>query len=364
MSEIIKHLRHTFDTAVQATEAARLHWEGILTAEQAAAKMGIKRTNFFALLNQARQHGALETRFDPTQWFELSISLSLGQSIKEKFSGYSLEYVEVIELPPQLSGSESYNQRYDDFLHTILGQFGARHLRGITRNNDLVGIGAGLAMESVAKEAGKYRQFPSESYQVAALQGGYSANIIALQLAAALNSDQWNEQSQPVLYSVPPLRKDKPSFQPTNIIPNVAIIEIGNAPVNYWQLPEDLATLVSTLKYDCDKLQEEPNKDNHYHPLLEALGRYSVIRPSQKTLPPYLEERYSRLEYSAQALGEYTNSISWEEFRKIPKRIAVAGGLHKTWQIRHAIRIGLVNQLIVDAVTAEAILALPDSLDF
>lgn len=347
MSEIREHLRHTFDTAVQATEAARLHWEGKLTAEQAAAQMGIKRTNFFALLNNARQHDALETRFDPTQWFEPSISLSLGQSLREKFSVYSLEYVEAVELPPQLSDLESYNQRYDDFLHTILGQFGARHLRGITRNNDLVGVGTGMAMESVAKEAGKYRQFPSESYQVAALQSGYPANLIALQLSAALNSDQWNEQSQP-----------------TNMIPNVAIIEIGNAPVNYWQLAEDLATLVNTLKYDCNRLQEEPRQNEYYHPLLEALDRYSVIRPLQKTLPPYLEERYKRLEYSAQALGKYTNSMPWEKFRQIPKRMAVAGGLHKTWQIWHAIRIGLVNQLIVDAVTAEAVLALPNSLDF
>lgn len=363
MSNTREHLRHAFDKAVQASEAARLHWQEGLNAEDAALKLGVKRTAFFALLQEARQHGALEVTFDPKQWFEPSISPSLTQ-FRQRFPDSSLEAIEVVELPPQLSCPESYNPVYDGFLHTILGQIGARHLRGITRNNDLVGIGGGISMESVAKEAGKYRQFPSGSYRVAALQGGYSANLVALQLSAALNSDQWNEQSQPILYSAPPLCEDKPSAQPTNIIPNVAIIEIGNAPVNYWQLSKDLATLVNTLKYDCDRLNEEPKKDRYYHPLLEALGRFSVIRLLQKTLPPYLEERYNRLEYSAQALGEYTNSMPWEKFRQISKRIAVAGGLHTTWQIWHAIRIGLVNQLIVDAVTAEAVLALPNSLDF
>lgn len=332
--------------AVQATKAAELYWQEGLTAEKIAINLGVGRTTVFSLLQAAKQHGTLEVTFDPTQWLEPFIFPSLSQ-FKQRFPNSNLEAVKVVELPPQLSGSEGYNPVYDGFLRTILGQIGARHLRGITRNNDLVGIGEGMTMESVAKEAGKYRQFPSESYQVTALQSGYSANLVALQLSAALNSDQWNEKPQP-----------------TNTIPNVAIIEIGNALVNYWQLTEDRTTLVSTLKYDCDRLQEEPGKDKYYHPLLEALGRYSVIRPLQKTIPHYLEERYGRLEYSAQALGEYTNSMPWEEFKKIPKRIAVAGGLHKTWQIWHAIRIGLVNQLIVDAVTAEAVLALPNSLDF
>lgn len=363
MSQTREHLKHAFDKAVQATEAARLHWKGGLNANEVAKKLGVSRTFVFELLNTAKQHGALEVMFDPTKWFEPSIS-SLVTQFRQKFPANDLEYVDAVELPPQLSCPEGYQPQYDSFLRSILGQIGAKHLLGIIRNNDLVGVGAGIAMESVALEAGKYRQFPSGSYRVVSLQGGHSASLIALQLSAALNSAYLNEQSQPILHLAAPFSEDKPSAQPANMTPDVAIIELGNAIPDYWALPRDLATLVSTLQYDCDRLSEEPTKDKNYHPLLEALSRYSVIRPSLKPLPSYLEERYGRLEYSAQALGEYTNSIPWQEFKGIPKRIAIAGGLHKTFPIWQAIKLGLVNHLIVDAVTAEAVLALPDSLDF
>jgi deoxyribonucleoside regulator len=48
--------------------------------------------------------------------------------------------------------------------------------------------------------------------------------------------------------------------------------------------------------------------------------------------------------------------MSLEQIRKVPRSVAVAGGQHKLPALRGCLRGGLVNVLVTDCFTAQAIL--------
>lgn len=344
----------SFERGLLMQEAAELVLAKNLTADMAARQMGTSRTNLYGLLAEARHYG-LKVTLDLTEFIQPYIVYPLGDKLIEKYHNFDLYSAEVVRMAPVLSCPGEFHPTYDYYLHQVLGQTG--YIRGLIRNGDLIGVGGGQVTLHLAQELLSNGYLPHPDCVVTPLTGNdyrlrksdnYDSRLIASTLAAAISGAV----------------RDKAADEQTT--PQIGVIGLNNISLNpdyfapldhpYRTLPPELADALNDLRAE---LQQEQTT-SYYYPLLETLNRVEVISPPEELQHLIAEARILKLRGLVQIVNSYTDGTSWENFKKIPIRIGIAGGLHKTFQIWSAIRMGLINYLVTDEPTCEALIKLAD----
>jgi hypothetical protein len=111
-----------------------------------------------------------------------------------------------------------------------------------------------------------------------------------------------------------------------------------------------------TFLFALDKLEKITSETpalKGYVPVVEIMNRLAVIEPKH----PIKDETNARklldeLHAAAEVLNSYAVSVDPEVFRKIPRKIGVAGSRYKLRQIMYAIEAGYIDHLVVDIHTA------------
>ncbi len=382
MSRDRERLAKEFNRLEQAAQAARLHFIEGRKADDVAKTLNVSRVNFFALLNLARNQGMIHAELpdDYLTYLKVGNSPTLERQLAAKFSQLDLQAT-VWELPVQVSGEEDYDFKWDYYLHGFLARMAASDFRSLLRRDDNIGVGGGVEMRQFAQFYEKL-SFLDKSAQIISLCGGVhryelpdgkrmdvSAMSAAYYLSSLISFDENGKWNQPVLNSGTAFLRKKGDYPETKI-PDIAVIGLGNVSprLKHFMVTDrfygrgfspEVRSLLIDLTHEVEDFSgiKDEESGGYYYPLLEALNSIFVIRPPEN-LEPVMKGMAERLGGIALELNQYANGMRRENFQKIPARLVIAGGLHKTFQIQHAINIGLVNRLVTDALTAEALLKL------
>ena len=383
-------LKRNWKATEMAVQAAELVMAQGLTSKQAAEQLGVKRTRLFSLLARARQIGAMRAQLNPKEFIEPVRSRPLERELLTQLSGFGLTKAVVLELPPQLSCYREYSPRLDSCLHSFLGAVAAEHFQGIIRDGDYIGVGGGRAVASMVQEVAADDATAWQQCRVASLAGGImwrshgdgerfplAADVVALQLIGALSPGGPPDASAISLcLSLPFLAERREFVAPEDL--DVAVVGLGNVvhQFHHFMVTSEVATpenaqeikeLLHGAAQSIDNVSGVMDKQSggYYYPLLEVLNSAYVIRPPDRlpieTTDDSLIEDLSKRVWE---INQFANGMRRKAFNKIPIRIGIGGGLHKTFQIKKAIELRLVNHIVIDALTSEALIKLAAAGEF
>lgn len=297
--------------------ASWLYYEEGLTQGLIAEKMGVSRPSVNAYLSDARSRGIVKIEIAPEKFR----SLTIAKALRDHFN---LNDCLVI---PTDAGERSLIAR--------LGDAGARVLGRNLRSGETLAVTWGRTVLSLADQIAH----PGlTDVRVVQATGGTTAKIpwtpeaCASHLAKALNA-RAIPISAPAIVSSPAMRemlmREPVLAEQLGILAEADLIVMGISSLR----PE---STIHTSGFLDAGMQHA-----HYHDAVGSLvGRFISARGE-----PVIGPMHDR-----------TIGLDLDQLRRIPKRIAVAGGMDKVGAILAALRGGYVNILVTDIATGRGIL--------
>lgn len=349
MSLTERQSTRSFDKALRMGKAAEMVMLRGLKAGEAARQLHTTRTNVFGLLKTAREEGVLGITVDLRKFIHPMILYQPAIDLEDRYR--QLEKAEVVELPSQLSSPGKFNPILDDLLQRELAESG--YLRGLIRAGDSLGISGDPTSRYLAEDflgigypRIDCRVVPLGMDRTGSRTDFYKAQLAAGTLATAIGGSIGSSAEKL----------------------DIAVIGIENPSLrtDYFaayqgrRVPEDLAIALSELKSELQDFVNQAGETPSFHPLMDVLQRIEVIDPPESLQHLMPESRVRKLRALAEVLNQGTDSAGLDIFRQSDIRIAIAGGLHRTYQIWAAIKMGYINRLVTDKLTAEALIKLAD----
>ncbi|MBR9894475.1 bifunctional sugar-binding transcriptional regulator/dihydroxyacetone kinase subunit DhaK [bacterium] len=297
--------------------AAWLYYEEGLTQAEIAEHMGVSRPSVNAYLADARTRGIVSIEIAPERFR----ALTLARAMQDHF-GLSDCYV-----IPSEGGERSLIDR--------LGAAAAQVLARVTRSGDTLAVTWGRTTLALANNV-----MPAGLKDVRVIQatGGTTAKIpwtpeaCATRLAENLGA-RCIPLSAPAIVSAPEMR-DLLLREPVLAEQIEALAQADRIVLGISSLRPE-STIHTSGFFDGISLRD------HYHSAVGSITGRMIDANGVKVEGP-LEER--------------TIGIDLDQIRRVPERLAVAGGLDKVQAILAALRGGYVTVLVTDADTARAIL--------
>lgn len=297
--------------------AAWLYYEEGLTQGDIAERMGLSRASVNAYLADARTRGIVNIEITQDKFR----SLTIAQALREHFN---LQDCLVI---PTEGGERSLIAR--------LGDAGARALKRFVRSGDTVAVTWGRTVLALADQL----DHPGlQDVRVVQATGGTTATIpwtpetCASRLAKALNA-RTIPISAPAIVSSPEIRA-----------------MLLREPV----LAEQLAVLAEADRIVMGISSLRPESTIHTSGFLESGIQHSHYQDAVGSIVGrFISARGAPV---IGPMNDRTIGIDLDALRRIPQRIAVAGGVDKVPAILAALRGGHVNVLVTDAATGRGIL--------
>jgi len=297
--------------------AAWLYYEEGLTQAEIAEHMGVSRPSVNAYLADARTRGIVSIEIAPERFR----ALTLARAMQDHF-GLSDCYV-----IPSEGGERSLIDR--------LGAAAAQVLARVTRSGDTLAVTWGRTTLALANNV-----MPAGLKDVRVIQatGGTTAKIpwtpeaCATRLAENLGA-RCIPLSAPAIVSAPEMR-DLLLREPVLAEQIEALGQADRIVLGISSLRPE-STIHTSGFFDGISLHD------HYHSAVGSITGRMIDANGAKVEGP-LEER--------------TIGIDLDQIRRVPERLAVAGGLDKVQAILAALRGGYVTVLVTDADTARAIL--------
>jgi len=297
--------------------ASWLYYEEGLTQGVIAEKMGVSRPSVNAYLADARARGIVKIEISPERFRSLTIARALHDH-------FNLHDCLVI---PTDAGERSLIAR--------LGDAGARVLGRNLRSGETLAVTWGRTVLSLADQI----VHPGlTDVRVVQATGGTTAKIpwtpeaCASRLAKALNA-RAIPISAPATVSSPEMRemliREPVLAEQLGILAEADLIVMGISSLRPESTIHTSGFLDAGMQHAC------------YHDAVGSLvGRFISARGE-----PVIGPMHDR-----------TIGLDLDELRRIPKRIAVAGGMDKVGAILAALRGGYVNILVTDIATGRGIL--------
>jgi deoxyribonucleoside regulator len=300
----------------QATlvRVSRLYYEAGETQERIASILGVTRPHVSKLLKEARSRGVVEIRIvedDPTE--------PTARLLQERF------HLAAVHLAPTIEADAAATRRR-------LGRLGAAVLRGVVRDGQVIGIGAGSSVSGVAEALEPLAQ-PIDA-TVVPLCGGFWVSSAGPEpfrrIADALGATPRALLAPGVLESAATRDAlwDDPGIRGIRELwarLDVALVGIGGPS---W----------SEGTVGREAVRE-----------LEAGGAIGEL-----LITPFdAEGRFVAPGFRARTLG-----FDPARLPQVPTAIGVAAGPGKARPLRATLRAGLINFLVTDLATATAILEL------
>lgn len=299
---------------------SRLYYELGETQEAIASVVGVTRPQVSRLLKEARARGVVEIRIID----QVEAGSATGDVLRERFGLRAVHLAESVDVPPEVARRR-------------VGRLAAQVLRGEIRDGQVVGIGAGAMISAVADELPSAAMTGADvDATVVPLCGGFwrptagaePFRRIAETLGATAHA-----------LHAPGLLEDAVVRDALCAHPGVrSVIEL-------WSRVDVALYGIGGPAWSEASVGEAA--------LAEIRARNAV---GELLIAPFdLEGRLV-----ADSLWTRTIAFDARELRRVPVAIGVAEGAGKVAPILGALRGGLLNVLVTDVRTAEAVLALAD----
>jgi len=306
-------------------QVASWYYEQQLTQEEIARRIGKSRSMVSRLLREAREQGVVEVR---VRYPLLRRHAALEAALCDSFA---LQKAWVLDNPPA---------DYTTLL-ARLGELGARCLRNQLRDGISIGVGWGTAVHAVVRAMNEHPLRLATVVQIIGAVGYGDPLIDGPELA------RWLAQKLDAAYRflhAPLLVEDED-------VANALLQERAVAETLAAARQVDIAIIgvgtvvprLSSLRRAGYLTQEDLVTLQENGAVGDIVARQLDIRGRVLDIP--LNRRIIGIDVP-------------EGLRSIPLVIAVAGGLPKAPAILAALRSGLINAIVTDAVAAQAVLRL------
>ncbi|MCU0817247.1 MAG: bifunctional sugar-binding transcriptional regulator/dihydroxyacetone kinase subunit DhaK [Cypionkella sp.] len=297
--------------------ASWLYYEEGMTQGDIAEQMGVSRPSVNAYLADARARGIVSIEIAPDRFR----SLSIAKALRDHFN---LQDCLVI---PTEGGERSLIAR--------LGDAGARVLSRFMRSGDTLAVTWGRTVLSIADQI----QPPIlQDVRVVQATGGTTAKIpwtpeaCASRLAKALNA-RAIPISAPAIVSSPEVR--------ALLMQEAVLSEQLGMLAEADRIVMGISSLRPESTIHSSGFLEGGMQHAHYQDAVGSIvGRFISARGE-----PVIGPMHDR-----------TIGLDLDQLRRVPQRIAVAGGMDKVAAILAALRGGYVNVLVTDIATGRGIL--------
>ncbi len=298
--------------------ASWLYYEEGLTQGTIAEQMGVSRPTVNAYLAEARARGIVNVEISPEKFSGLSIA----QSLRDHFGLQDCLVIptEGVERP----------------LIPRLGEAGARVIARILRSGDTLAVTWGRTVLSLADQIGP---LDLKDVRVVQATGGTTARIpwtpeaCASTLAKAINA-------RAIPISAPAI---------------VSSAEVRAMLMQEAVLAEQLAILAEADKIVMGISSLRPESTIHTSGFLDGTMQLAHYQDAVGSLAGRFIS--ARGEPVIGPMHDRTIGLTLDQLRRIPQRIAIAGGLDKVAAILAALRGGYVSILVTDIATGRGILS-------
>jgi len=300
--------------------ASVLYYEKNYMQNDVARELGISRSLVSQLLSYARNTGIVEIRINIDEFNLRMIRKELD--MREKFPGVSRFFI-------MSSDSEDYSRRN-------LGDFAAPYLSEMINDAEVIGVNLGASVEKTINSLEKHHFRDSDKKSVVQLMGGFNKDIhrahpieLVKKLSSILRCSSYYLNC-PALVAREELRsallEDKSISSVVQMWEKIDLAIMGIGTVNKNSRLDSLMEAGMKHQVESSRASGEVNinffnPDGVYQPLLE----------------------------------NHRISAGYRELKKIPRKVAVCHGTHKKEAILSVLRAGVVDVLITDSITVDAL---------
>jgi DNA-binding transcriptional regulator LsrR (DeoR family) len=300
-----------FETLVQAS---RLYYELGETQERIAALLGVTRPQVSRLLKQARAEGIVEIRIvDRT-----SEPSAAAEQLRERFG------LRAVHVAPSIAGPEDLTRR-------SIGRLAAQVLRSAVRDGSVVGVGDGASVSATADALGDASG--SVAATVVPLCGGYWFGDAAREPFRRV-AEAFGATAQGLL--APGLVDDATTKE--SLLAHAGI----RAVLELWDRLDVALFGIGARAWNESAVGPD---------VARTLGESGAV--GEVLIAPF----DANGKFVCDALRDRVIAFDARELTRVPVTIGVAGGVAKVTPILGALRAGVVNTLVTDATTAEAVAA-------
>lgn len=297
--------------------AAWLYYEEGLTQAEIATRMGVSRPSVNAYLADARTRDIVSIEIDPARFR----ALTLAQAMQDHFG-----LNDCLVIPSEGNDSPLIDR---------LGAAAAQLLGRLTKSGETISVTWGRTMLAMAT---RVSNGALRDVRVVQATGSTTAKIpwtpeaCATRLAENLGA-RCIPLSAPAIVSTPQVR-DMLLREPV-LAEQMAVLAQADRIVFGVSSLRPESTIHTSGFFDAVSIRD------HYHAAVGSIAGRMISATGARVDGP-LEER--------------TIGMDLDTIRKVPERLAVAGGMDKVQAILAALRGGYVTALVTDADTARAIL--------
>lgn len=309
-----------FGKREMAEKAAILYHEKDLSQKEVARALGVSRSQVSLLLRYARETGITEITVNVDKYRLRMIKREI--ELKEKFTKVRQIYV-------MASDSEEFTER-------TLGAFAAPYLSGMIREATTIGVNLGTAVEKSIDSLDSRDFIGSSGKAVVQLMGGFSMDIskahpyeLVKKLSSILKCKSFCLNC-PAIVQKSSLRealREEPSIKDVMKLWNemdLVIMGVGVA--------DERSKLFSLFN---DSMGKE----------VRTSGACSEVNIN------FFDEQGNHLP----VLENNRIGATYEELSKVKRRVAICTGKHKTRAVAAALRSGIIDVLVTDSLTMDAV---------
>jgi deoxyribonucleoside regulator len=306
-----------FETLVRAS---RLYYELGETQERIATLLGVTRPHVSRLLKQARAEGIVEIRIvDRT-----TEDSPAADELRRRFE------LRAVHLAPTLAGP-------DDLTRRSIGRLAAQVLRSEVRDGSLVGIADGASVAATADALADAAPASPVAATIVPLCGGYWFGGPSREPFRRI-ADAFGSNAQGLL--APGLVDDAATKSALYAHAGIRTV------LDLWERLDVALFGIGGRSWTPSSLGAEAARD------LDAAGAVGEV-----LIAPF--DAAGR--FVGAGLRDRVIAFDARELPRVPVTIGVAGGPAKVRPILGALRARVVNTLVTDVATAEAVVAAVDA---
>ncbi len=302
-----------------AVRIARYYYELGLTQQQIAAELGIGRARVIKLLAEARERGVVTISINSP----LLENVKLAEALCQRFD---------------LQGADVCLVQADDELQLArqVGATAGDYVLRLIDNDMTISVGWGMSLRELVMQLERRE---TKNVSVVSLLGSFTRMSAAARFEATTElAERLNAECH---YLAAPIVCDSKSTR------ELLISQKMIRDIHRMGLASDLA-IVSIGGLDSATIRKvDMINDADFQSVQKkgAIGNF---------LGYYIDDRAALVDHP---VNQKIIGITGQQFKRIPRRVMISGGLNKADALRAVLNEGLITDIVTDAQTARTLLA-------
>ncbi|KUO73349.1 MAG: hypothetical protein APF77_03520 [Clostridia bacterium BRH_c25] len=297
-------------------KVAFYYYKSGMTQDEIAKKMSMSRQRVNRILKKCLETGIVKIVIQEYEHQNVELEIQL-----ETISGLN----EVIIV-----------NRVDDELNESIGMAASAYLERVIKDNDIIGFSRGRALSSLVNN----------------LQPIDRKNLTVTQLVGGLNAEEVHINSDDIVRHSSEILNAKPCFMYSPII-------LENKQLRDSLMKESFFSRVYDTMKACTValvgIGDMSSKSAFVQRKYISMQEYSILQ-SKNAVGEICTHYYDiNGKIIESGINDRVLAIDYDSFMKIPIRIGIGSGLVKLSAITGALRGGLINVMITDLDTAQAL---------